>query len=87
MMSSMKKIDHPLAVDEPVGSEGGRSPSALSTGQATPGLATSPPALVSEATCCARPTADASLSSPAGLLDSRSCAPYECWRLSCGMLV
>jgi transposase len=44
MMSSMKKIDHPLAVDEPVGSEGGRSPSALSTGQATPGLATSPPA-------------------------------------------
>jgi transposase len=37
-------IDHPLAVDEPVGSEGGRSPSALSTGQATPGLATSPPA-------------------------------------------
>jgi transposase len=27
-----------------VGSEGGRSPSALSTGQATPGLATSPPA-------------------------------------------
>ena len=44
MMSSMKQIDHPLAVDEPVGSEGGRSPSALSTGQATPGLATSPPA-------------------------------------------
>ncbi|WP_380070793.1 transposase [Dankookia sp. GCM10030260] len=43
-MSSMKQIDHPLAVDEPVGSEGGRSPSALSTGQATPGLATSPPA-------------------------------------------
>ncbi len=44
MMSSMKQIDHPLAVDEPVGSEAGRSPSALSTGQATPGLATSPPA-------------------------------------------
>jgi len=44
MMSSMKQIDHPLAADEPVGSEGGRSPSALSTGQATPGLATSPPA-------------------------------------------
>ena len=42
MMSSMKKIDHPLAVDKPVGSEGGRSPSALSTGQATPGLDTSP---------------------------------------------
>jgi transposase len=40
----MKQIDHPLAVDEPVGTEGGRSPSALSTGQATPGLATSPPA-------------------------------------------
>ena len=37
MMSSMKQIDHPLAVDEPVGSEGGRSPSALSTGQTTPG--------------------------------------------------
>ena len=34
MMSSMKKIDHPLALDEPVGSAGGRSPSALSTGQA-----------------------------------------------------
>ncbi|HEY0437852.1 MAG TPA: hypothetical protein VGC92_14520, partial [Phenylobacterium sp.] len=31
-----------LAVDEPVGSEAGRSPSALSAGQATPGLATSP---------------------------------------------
>jgi len=44
MMSNMKQIDHPLAVDEPVGSEGGRSRSALSTGQATPGLATSPPA-------------------------------------------
>jgi transposase len=44
MMSSMKQIDHSVAVDEPVGSEGGRSPSALSTGQATPGLATSPPA-------------------------------------------
>jgi hypothetical protein len=43
-MSSMKQIDHSVAVDEPVGSEGGRSPSALSTGQATPGLATSPPA-------------------------------------------
>jgi transposase len=44
MMSSMKKIDHPLAVDEPVGSGGGRSPSALFTGQATPGLAASPAA-------------------------------------------
>ena len=46
MMSSMKQIDHPLAVDEPVGSEGGRSPSALSTDQATPGLAASPPAVL-----------------------------------------
>jgi hypothetical protein len=36
MMSSMKKIDHPLAVDGPVVSEGGRSPSTLSTGQAPP---------------------------------------------------
>ena len=44
MMSSMKQIDQSSVVDEPVGSEGGRSPSALSTGQATPGLATSPPA-------------------------------------------
>ena len=44
MISSMKQIDHPLAVDELMVSEGGRSPSALSTGQATPGLATSPPA-------------------------------------------
>lgn len=42
MISSMKQIDHPLAVDEPVVSEGGRSSSARSTGQATPGLATSP---------------------------------------------
>ena len=44
MMSNMKQIEDPLAVDGPVGSEGGRSPSALSTGQATPGLATTPPA-------------------------------------------
>ena len=44
MMSSMKQINHPLVVDETVGSEGGRSPSALSTGEATPGLATSPSA-------------------------------------------
>jgi transposase len=36
MMSSMKKIDHPSAVDGPVVSEGGRSPSTLSTGQALP---------------------------------------------------
>lgn len=34
MMSNMKQIEDPSAVDGPVGSEGGRSPSALSTGQA-----------------------------------------------------
>ena len=34
MMSNMKQIKDPSAVDGPVGSEGGRSPSALSTGQA-----------------------------------------------------
>jgi len=34
MMSDMKQIEDPLAVDAPVGSEGGRSPSALSTGPA-----------------------------------------------------
>ena len=34
MMSNMKQIEAPSAVDGPVGSEGGRSPSALSTGQA-----------------------------------------------------
>jgi hypothetical protein len=34
MMSAMKQIEDPSAVDGPVGSEGGRSPSALSTGQA-----------------------------------------------------
>jgi hypothetical protein len=34
MMSATKKIEGPLAVDAPVRSEGGRSPSALSTGQA-----------------------------------------------------
>ena len=44
MKSSMNEIDSFDATDGPVGSEGGRSPSALSTGQATPGLATSPPA-------------------------------------------
>ncbi len=43
-MSSMKKIDHSVAVDGPVGSEGGRSPSRLSTGQAPPGPAAPPPA-------------------------------------------
>ena len=44
MKSSMNEIGRSDADDGPVGSEGGRSPSALSTGQATPGLATSPPA-------------------------------------------
>ena len=34
MMSSMKQIEDPSAVDGPVVSEGGRSPSTLSTGQA-----------------------------------------------------
>ncbi len=36
MMSSMNKIDRPAAVDGPVVSEGGRSPSTLSTGQMSP---------------------------------------------------
>lgn len=36
MMSCMKKIDHPSSVDGPVVSEGGRSPSTLSTGRAPP---------------------------------------------------
>ena len=45
MMSSMKTIDHPAAVDGPVGRESGRSPSTLSTGQAPP-----PPATVLAAT-------------------------------------
>ena len=45
MMSSMTKIEESAAVDGPVGSEGGRSPSALSTGQAPP-----PPASVPVAT-------------------------------------
>jgi hypothetical protein len=34
MMSNMKQIEDPSAVDGPVGSEGGRRPSALPTGQA-----------------------------------------------------
>ena len=34
MMSTRKKIEGPLTVDAPVGSEGGRSPPALSTGHA-----------------------------------------------------
>ena len=42
MMSSMKKIDRPAAVDGPVVSEGGRSPSTLSTGRAPPAPAAAP---------------------------------------------
>jgi hypothetical protein len=42
MMSSMKNIDRPAAVDGPVVSEGGRSPSTLSTGQAPPAPAAAP---------------------------------------------
>jgi transposase len=45
MVSSMKKIAHPSAVDGPVVSEGGRSPSTLTTGQA-PSLPASAPAPV-----------------------------------------
>ncbi len=44
MMSSTKKIDHPSAVDGPVVSEGGRSPSTLSPGQAPPAPAAAPAA-------------------------------------------
>ncbi len=44
-MSSMKKINHPSAVDGPVVSEGGRSPSMLSTGQ-VPHASVSAPAPV-----------------------------------------
>jgi hypothetical protein len=42
MMSSMKNMDHSAAVDGPVGSEGGRSPSTLSMGQAPPAPAAAP---------------------------------------------
>ena len=42
MMSSMKQIDHASAVDGSVGSEGGRSRSTLSMGQAPPALAAAP---------------------------------------------
>lgn len=42
MMSSMKNMDHSAAVDGPVVSEGGRSPSMLSTGQAPPAPAAAP---------------------------------------------
>ena len=45
MMSSMKQIDHSSAVDGPVGSAGGRSPSTLSRGQAPPASAAAPPAV------------------------------------------
>lgn len=45
MMSSMKKTDHPSAVDAPVGSEGGRSPSTLSTGRAPPAPAAAAPGM------------------------------------------
>ena len=44
MMSSMTKNDHPSAVDGPGVSEGGRSPSTLSTGQAPPGAPPGPAA-------------------------------------------
>jgi hypothetical protein len=44
MVSNMMKIDRPSAVDGPVGSEGGRSPSTLSTGQAPPALTAAPAA-------------------------------------------
>jgi hypothetical protein len=44
MISNMKTIDRPSAVDAPVGSEGGRSPSTLSTGQAPPALPATPAA-------------------------------------------
>ena len=42
MMSSMKQIEPPSVVDGPVGSEGGRSPSTLSTGQAPSAPAAAP---------------------------------------------
>jgi transposase len=45
MMSSMKKMNHSAAVDGPVGSEGGRGPSTLSTGQAPPAPAAAPTAV------------------------------------------
>ena len=51
MMSSMMKIEENAAVDGPVGSEGGRSPSTLSIGQAPP----SHPAPVTEAASSVAP--------------------------------
>jgi len=50
MMSNMKQIESPSAVDGPVDSAGGRSPSALSTGQAPTTPATAPGATVTPAT-------------------------------------
>jgi hypothetical protein len=44
MVSDMMKIDRLSAVDGPVGSEGGRSPSMLSAGQAPPALTAAPAA-------------------------------------------
>ena len=45
MMSSMKKTDPPSAADAPVVSEGGRSPSTLSTGRAPPAPAAAAPCM------------------------------------------
>lgn len=50
MMSIMKQIEDPSAVDGPVGSEGGRSPSALSTGPAPTTPAMVPGATATPAT-------------------------------------
>lgn len=50
MMSTMKQFEDPLTVDGPVGSEGGRSPSALSTGQAPTTPAMEPGATATPAT-------------------------------------
>jgi hypothetical protein len=55
MMPSMTQIDHPNAVDEPVVSEGGHSPSTLSTGQAPPPPATVPGATTAPAAAPPKP--------------------------------
>lgn len=55
MMPSMTQIDHPNAVDEPVVSEGGHRPSALSTGQAPPPPATVPGATTAPAAAPPKP--------------------------------
>jgi hypothetical protein len=55
MMPSMTQIDHPNAVDEPVVSEGGHSPSALSTGQVPPLPATVPGATTAPAAAPPKP--------------------------------